>query len=585
MTLSSALSLALLGAAYIFCCSPALADTQPRKIAINNPKVLKQLTTEALEKGRSLPETPPLGTSTYHLARLAKQEVEAAQRLTRMAQTLLEVHKVISRYLSSWEELAEAEVGVAGWVEHPLHAYALTKHVSLGWPALEDAVSHLKDLTPDVDWLLERRNTTGVATQEDLTTVASGLGRLHDFYTFNLTAFSDAHLTSHLSLQPVPASITPTVWDLYRIGTEAARVNIWNSGVDFLRAALERHNISSISSSSSSSSSCPSLSCQMSHPFDDADDILQLPKVYKKVTKMHDQVLERKGSRTRNHSTHQAPLDRTLARKKKYHKKQETIAEGKIGTPTQGQTLYRRLCRGEDLRPRNVTSHLYCRYLSNGSPMYLIGPLRMEVHSLSPYVVTIEGVVTSSQAHGIQEIASAFLEQSSTFRYNGQSEVSFQRTSSTAWLWEHNSKFMPILTARIEALTGLNTIQHEGAEAYQVVNYGVGGHYTVHHDAVSTSLLYNRIATFLIYLTDVTQGGATVFPWVGVSVQPKKGMALLWYNLDRAGIRDGRLEHAACPVLIGDKWVINKWVQYGGQMDRVLCAANDREANIVQPLF
>jgi prolyl 4-hydroxylase len=41
----------------------------------------------------------------------------------------------------------------------------------------------------------------------------------------------------------------------------------------------------------------------------------------------------------------------------------------------------------------------------------------------------------------------------------------------------------------------------------------------------------DRIATALFYLNDVTFGGATVFPFLGLAVQPVKGSALFWYNL------------------------------------------------------
>ncbi|KAK7065989.1 hypothetical protein SK128_015302 [Halocaridina rubra] len=367
------------------------------------------------------------------MARLAKHEKHVAETLGRMAQTLHDVHEIINKYLSSWQELSEAGIGAPGWVEHPLHAYALTKHVSLGWPLLEGALTQLKGLSPDISELLERRNKHGVATLEDLTTVAGGVARLHDFYSFNITELSKAHLTSILNPQPTLANVVPTVWDMYCIGSEAARINILNSGVDFLREAWNRYNSSfdtspSLFSSPSMSSSCAHSNC---HPFEVVDDTLQIPKAYQRVTKLHDQVLERKGARSRNHSTHPKPLDKTLARKKKYHKKSQKTISGVLGTHTEGQILYHRLCRGEELRPLNMTAKLYCRYVSNSSPLYLIGPLRMEVHSLSPYVVTFEGVLTSSEARDIQNISAGFLEKSSTFRFNGQQEVTYQRTSST----------------------------------------------------------------------------------------------------------------------------------------------------------
>lgn len=54
--------------------------------------------------------------------------------------------------------------------------------------------------------------------------------------------------------------------------------------------------------------------------------------------------------------------------------------------------------------------------------------------------------------------------------------------------------------------------------------------------------------------TQFSAGGRTVFPWVGAGVQPKRGSALLWFNMDRSGKPDSRLQHGACPVLLGDKW-------------------------------
>ena len=50
------------------------------------------------------------------------------------------------------------------------------------------------------------------------------------------------------------------------------------------------------------------------------------------------------------------------------------------------------------------------------------------------------------------------------------------------------------------------------------------------------------------------EGGATVFPHLGVGVFPKKGTAIFWYNLRANGEGDEKTLHGACPVLIGSKW-------------------------------
>ena len=61
-------------------------------------------------------------------------------------------------------------------------------------------------------------------------------------------------------------------------------------------------------------------------------------------------------------------------------------------------------------------------------------------------------------------------------------------------------------------------------------------------------------------------GGATVFPEIGARVSPTNRAAVFWYNLESSGKRDNRTKHAACPVLVGSKWVANKWIRSNGQI-------------------
>lgn len=55
-------------------------------------------------------------------------------------------------------------------------------------------------------------------------------------------------------------------------------------------------------------------------------------------------------------------------------------------------------------------------------------------------------------------------------------------------------------------------------------------------------------------MSDVEQGGGTVFTKINVALWPKKGTAAFWYNLKPNGEGDYKTRHAACPVLTGSKW-------------------------------
>ena len=113
----------------------------------------------------------------------------------------------------------------------------------------------------------------------------------------------------------------------------------------------------------------------------------------------------------------------------------------------------------------------------------------------------------------------------------------------------------------------------------QVANYGIGGHYDAHYDIQNkdkepdspmivtkdpNGIVYptgDRMSTLMLYLSEVQRGGYTVFPHLGLYVPPVKGSAVYWHNIKRSGRSDKNMQHSGCPVVLGSKWVANKWIR------------------------
>ncbi|CAG7644046.1 unnamed protein product, partial [Allacma fusca] len=54
--------------------------------------------------------------------------------------------------------------------------------------------------------------------------------------------------------------------------------------------------------------------------------------------------------------------------------------------------------------------------------------------------------------------------------------------------------------------------------------------------------------------------------------KPVKGSAVVWHNVLSDGSPDLRTYHGACPVVLGEKWVANKWIRINDQFKVRKCS-------------
>ncbi|XP_005105812.2 prolyl 4-hydroxylase subunit alpha-1 [Aplysia californica] len=233
-------------------------------------------------------------------------------------------------------------------------------------------------------------------------------------------------------------------------------------------------------------------------------------------------------------------------------------------------TKYNNLCRLSRHNSYTPDNRLSCSYAKGLSGLAV---WKQEVLSRDPYIAVFYDVITKREATSIMNTGAKILEGSGVMGKN-KTSLLHHRLSASSWLWDNHTDTTLNLSRRVEEITSLRTeFRDHGtlAEPFQIVNYGLGGHYFPHMDYhlqhvidAQYGVLENsgdRLATFMYYLSDVKEGGATVFPELSVAIFPVKLSAVFWYNFKIDGERDTRTLHGACPVMGGQKWIATKWIR------------------------
>lgn len=154
----------------------------------------------------------------------------------------------------------------------------------------------------------------------------------------------------------------------------------------------------------------------------------------------------------------------------------------------------------------------------------------------------------------------------------GEEKVDTYRTSKGTWLNFGTDPVVDKINIRLAALT------HKGLKTHEqlhIVHYKEGELYEPHYDFsdpnrdkddwTESEEAGNREISIIMFLKAPAAGGATVFPISRLSVEPRQGDAVMFYNLNKKGFVDHLTNHGGCPPTKDEKWIATKWIRSGNQ--------------------
>lgn len=185
-----------------------------------------------------------------------------------------------------------------------------------------------------------------------------------------------------------------------------------------------------------------------------------------------------------------------------------------------------------------------------------------------PRIVLLGNVLSDEECEALIDQSETRLERSAVVGdADGVDQLDERRTSRGKGFQRGETDLLARIEARLAALVNWPL---ERGEGLTVLRYEHGNEYRAHYDWFDPQVPGGRrqlerggqrVGTIVMYLSDVEAGGATSFPKVGLEVQPRKGCAVFFHNLDMYGAPEQMSFHAGEPVIQGVKYVATKWLR------------------------
>lgn len=194
--------------------------------------------------------------------------------------------------------------------------------------------------------------------------------------------------------------------------------------------------------------------------------------------------------------------------------------------------------------------------------------ITVTLNMTAPRIAVFDNLLSALECDALIELSEGKLDCSKTVdAQTGQSLEHEDRRSQGTYFRKGENPLVSLIDARIATLLDW-PVSH--GEDLQILRYTVGGEYKPHFDYFDPTLAGSgshllrggqRIATLVIYLNDVLEGGATIFPSCGLEIRPKRGSAVYFSYQMSDGSVDSMSLHGGGPVLVGEKWIATKWLR------------------------
>ena len=144
------------------------------------------------------------------------------------------------------------------------------------------------------------------------------------------------------------------------------------------------------------------------------------------------------------------------------------------------------------------------------------------------------------------------------------------RTSETCFLDQVKNPVIKAVDQKLSYALGIST---KWSEPIQAQKYSPGQEFKAHTDYFEPgsdeykqfcSTLGQRTWTFMVYLNEGCEGGATRFRKIDKQFIPQKGRAVIWNSVLPSGDPNPVSIHHGMKVRAGEKYVITKWFRDKG---------------------